>query len=116
MKSLSSLDVMANELSLIPNSISSLKNLKKLNLAFNPRIDFKISIPILNKMTSLKLLDISRNYIDPLYLKGLRSKLKEVLISKTKQYQDEFSKIRNELIEGTNVTNSENLNAFIPKN
>lgn len=80
MKSLSSLDVMANELSLIPNSISSLKNLKKLNLAFNPRIDFKISIPILNKMTSLKLLDISRNYIDPLYLKGLRSKLKDTKI------------------------------------
>ena len=49
-------------------------------------------------------------------VKELRSKLKEVFISKTKQYQDEFSKIRNELIEGTNAINSENLNAFIPQN
>ena len=79
------------------------------------------NIPI-SLMSDLNLMD---NYLDlfsdkypltyAISVKELRSKLKEVFISKTKQYQDEFSKIRNELIEGTNVINSENLNAFIPK-
>ena len=47
--------------------------------------------------------------------KELVSKLNDIFLFKAQEYQNEFSQIRNELIEGTNVINSENLNAFIPK-
>ena len=74
-------------------------------------------------MSDLNLMD---NYLDlfsdkyPLANsvseKELSLKLKDVFISKTEHYQNEFSKIRNELINGTNKINSQNLDAFIPQN
>ena len=74
-------------------------------------------------MSDLNLMD---NYLDlfsdkyPLAYsvsqKELSLKLKDIFISKTEQYKDEFSKMRNELINGTNKINSQNLDAFIPQN
>ena len=48
--------------------------------------------------------------------KAIASKLKEIFTEKTKEYQDEFLKIRQELIAGVNITNEKNLEAFIPRN
>ena len=74
-------------------------------------------------MSDLNLMD---NYLDffikkyPLAQsvpeKAIASKLKEIFTEKTKEYQDEFLKIRQELIAGVNITNEKNLEAFIPRN
>jgi LPS O-antigen subunit length determinant protein (WzzB/FepE family) len=46
----------------------------------------------------------------------LNKKIHDAFVLKTKKYQEEFSQMRSRLIEGINLTNQENLNAFIPKN
>ena len=46
----------------------------------------------------------------------LNKKIRDVFVLKTKEYQEEFSQMRSRLIEGINLINQENLNAFIPKN
>ena len=78
---------------------------------------------VISLMSDLNLMD---NYLDlfshkypcvhSVSEKGLSSKLKDIFVLKTQQYQEEFSKIRKELIEGTNAINSQSLDAFIPKN
>ena len=78
---------------------------------------------VISLMSDLKIMD---NYLDffltkyPLIHsvseKDLASKLKDIFEIKTNQYQDEFSKIRHEFIEGINSINTKNLNAFIPQN
>ena len=78
---------------------------------------------VISLMSDLNLMD---NYLDlfshkypcvhSVSEKGLSSKLKDIFVFKTQQYQEEFSKIRKELIEGTNAINSQSLDAFIPKN
>ena len=45
--------------------------------------------------------------------KELVEKLKDIIISIRQKYQDEFSLIRKELIEGINPINSENLSRFL---
>ena len=47
--------------------------------------------------------------------KGLTLKLKDIFIAKNQQYNEEFVKIREELITGINSINETNLSAFIPK-
>ena len=71
-------------------------------------------------MSDLNLMD---NYLDifsnkyPLTYsvseKELVSKLNDIFLFKAQEYQNEFSQIRNELIEGINSINSKNLNAFL---
>ena len=71
-------------------------------------------------MSDLNLMD---NYLDifsnkyPLTHsvseKELVSKLNDIFLFKAQEYQNEFSQIRNELIEGINSINSKNLNAFL---
>ena len=46
--------------------------------------------------------------------KELSLKLKDIFISKNQQYNEEFLRIRTELITGINTINEKNLNAFIP--
>ena len=46
----------------------------------------------------------------------LGSKLKDIFVLKTEQYQDEFSKLRKEFINGTNKVSPQNLDAFIIQN
>ena len=45
--------------------------------------------------------------------KELGDKLQDIFVSKTRQYQDEFSQIRKELFNGINSINSKNLNNFL---
>ena len=46
--------------------------------------------------------------------KELSLKLKDIFISKNQQYNEEFLRIRTELITGIKTINEKNLNAFIP--
>ena len=46
----------------------------------------------------------------------LGSKLKDIFVLKAEQYQDEFSKLRKEFINGTNKVSPQNLDAFIIQN
>jgi len=75
---------------------------------------------ILSLTSDLNLMD---NYLD-LFVdkyslartvseKELVEKLKDIFISSRQKYQDEFSLIRKELIEGINPINSENLSKFL---
>ena len=42
------------------------------------------------------------------------SKIRDIFQIKSEQYKNEFSKIKYELIKGTNITNVKNLKTFIP--
>ena len=74
-------------------------------------------------MSDLNLMD---NYLDLFSNKyslvqsvqeqAITSKLRDVFTEKTTEHQEEFLKIRKELIAGINVSNESNLDAFIPKN
>ena len=74
-------------------------------------------------MSDLNLMD---NYLDLFSNKyplaqsvqeqAIASKLRDVFTEKTAEHQEEFLKIRRELIAGINVSNEKNLDAFIPKN
>ena len=45
--------------------------------------------------------------------KELPTKLKEIFVTKTQQYQDEFYQIRQEIFKGMNPINSKNLSNFL---
>ncbi len=74
-------------------------------------------------MSDLNLMD---NYLDLFSNKypltqsvqeqAIASKLRDIFTEKTAEHQEEFLKIRKELVDGINVINEINLNAFIPKN
>ena len=63
---------MANELKEVPKNFSKLNNLKMLNIAFNPAINFKSGLNILNNLENLRLIDLSRNNIDKSWLSSYK--------------------------------------------
>lgn len=77
---------------------------------------------VISVMSELNIMD---NYLDVFSDKHelvnavpeaqLASKLKDIFILKKKEYEDEFLKIRNKLIAGTNLMEKENLEAFMIK-
>ena len=87
---------------------------------FDAIIHGSILLPL---MSDLKIME---NYLDVLPKnysftssvteKNLPLILKEIFVNKIEKYQDEANKIKEDFIKGINIVNSENLDAFIPKN
>ena len=73
-------------------------------------------------MSDLNLMD---NYLDLFQNKyslahtvpesELALKLKDIFIAKNQHYNEEFLKMREEIVAGINLINEKNLSAFIPK-
>jgi len=75
---------------------------------------------VISCMSDLKIMDNYLDFFSEKYSlihsvseKELPTKLKEIFVTKTQQYQDEFYQIRQEIFKGVNPINSKNLSNFL---